>query len=202
MGLNFGVLPRAKLDRIDHQPHRRLGRIDVFLLRDVFLQDVVLQRAGELFPVSALLFRHGQIHRPNRRGGRVDGHRRRHVRQRNLIEQRLHIRQRTDRHAAFADFPLRQRMIGVVPISVGRSNATDSPVWPCERRYRKRRLVSSAVPNPANWRMVHSRAAIHLRDGCRGCKEARPESRGRVRRPNQRGPPRCRADGSGSPIPL
>ncbi len=43
------------------------------------------------------------------------------------------------------------------PICVGRSNATDRPVWPCSSRYRKRRLVSSAVAMPAYWRIVHSR---------------------------------------------
>ena len=43
------------------------------------------------------------------------------------------------------------------PIRVGRSKAIDNPVWPCSRRYLNRALVSSAVPNPANMRMVHSR---------------------------------------------
>ena len=41
---------------------------------------------------------------------------------------------------------------------MGRSNATDSAVWPWLSRYRKRALVSSAEPNPAYWRMVHSRS--------------------------------------------
>ena len=33
----------AKFEGIDHQPQRRLGRIDVLLLRDIFLENVVLQ---------------------------------------------------------------------------------------------------------------------------------------------------------------
>src|ERR687889_1660801 len=37
------------------------------------------------------------------------------------------------------------------------SKAVDSPVWPWSSRYRKRSFVSSAVPNPANWRIVHNR---------------------------------------------
>ncbi len=41
-------------------------------------------------------------------------------------------------------------------MSVGRSNATDSPPLPARRSSRKRTLVSSAVPNPANRRIVHS----------------------------------------------
>ena len=43
------------------------------------------------------------------------------------------------------------------PICVGRSKATDSPVCPWSSRYRKRRLVSSAVAMPAYWRIVQRR---------------------------------------------
>ena len=43
------------------------------------------------------------------------------------------------------------------PISVGMSKAVESPCWPASSRYRKRALVSSTVPKPANWRIVHSR---------------------------------------------
>jgi hypothetical protein len=43
------------------------------------------------------------------------------------------------------------------PMSVGMSNAVDSPVPPAPSSSRKRALVSSAVPNPANMRIVQSR---------------------------------------------
>ena len=43
------------------------------------------------------------------------------------------------------------------PISDGMSNAVERPVCPWSSRYRKRSLVSSAVPKPANWRIVHNR---------------------------------------------
>jgi hypothetical protein len=43
------------------------------------------------------------------------------------------------------------------PINDGMSNAVDNPVWPWSSRYRKRSFVSSAVPNPANCRIVHNR---------------------------------------------
>ncbi len=42
------------------------------------------------------------------------------------------------------------------PISVGRSNAVDSPSPPLRSIWWKRALVSSGVPNPANWRIVQS----------------------------------------------
>ena len=44
-----------------------------------------------------------------------------------------------------------------MPICVGRSNATDSPVCPCPSRNLNRSFDSFAVPNPAYWRIVHSR---------------------------------------------
>ena len=41
-------------------------------------------------------------------------------------------------------------------MSVGRSKAVDRPSPPAASRSWKRRLVSSAVPNPANIRIVQS----------------------------------------------
>jgi len=43
------------------------------------------------------------------------------------------------------------------PSCVGRSNATERPVWPRPSSVRKRRFVSSADPKPAYWRIVHGR---------------------------------------------
>jgi hypothetical protein len=41
-------------------------------------------------------------------------------------------------------------------MSVGMSKAVERPVCPWPSRKRKRALVSSGVPKPANWRIVHS----------------------------------------------
>ncbi len=43
------------------------------------------------------------------------------------------------------------------PSNVGMSNAVDNPSPPARSNSLNRALVSAAVPNPANWRMVHSR---------------------------------------------
>jgi len=80
-----GVL-YAEFERVNDQAHGRFGRVDVFLLRDIFLKDVVLQRAGEFFPIRALLFGNREIHRPDDGGGRVDGHGSGYVRERDLVE--------------------------------------------------------------------------------------------------------------------
>ena len=70
---------RAEREDVGDQPHRRARREDVFLLRDEFFEDVVLNRAGDLLPVGALLLGDDQIHREDHRRRRVDGHRRRDV---------------------------------------------------------------------------------------------------------------------------
>src|SRR2546426_1623516 len=57
--------------------------------------------------------------------------------------------------------PTSPRTIGAslsYPIWVGRSNATLSPSLPWAKRYLNRRFVSFAVPKPAYWRIVQSRA--------------------------------------------
>ena len=69
-------LLRAEGKHVGDQPHRRTRRIDVFLLRDEFLEDVVLDRARQRLPAGALLLRHHEIHREQHRRRRVDRHRR------------------------------------------------------------------------------------------------------------------------------
>ena len=112
--IEFRRVLRAEFESIDHQPHRRFRRIDVLLLRDIFLENVVLQSTGDFLPIGALLFRDRQIHRPDHRRRRIDRHRSRHIGERNLVEQHFHIRQRADRYAALSDFAFRERVIGVV----------------------------------------------------------------------------------------
>ena len=67
-------------DRVLDEPQRRLGREHVGAAREIFLDDVVLDRAGELLARRALLVGDADVERqqPRRRG--VDGHRRVHVR--------------------------------------------------------------------------------------------------------------------------
>src|SRR3954462_2872682 len=52
--------------------------------------------------------------------------------------------------------PRQRASSGSSPISVGMSNAVESPVCPCGKRKANRRLVSSGVPNPENIRIVQS----------------------------------------------
>jgi hypothetical protein len=54
-------LARAELDHVDHEPHRRLGREDPLLLRDVLLEDVRLDRPAQPLARNALLLAHAEV---------------------------------------------------------------------------------------------------------------------------------------------
>src|SRR5207253_692488 len=66
---------RTKLESVHYQAHRGRWGVDVLLLGNVFLQNIVLNRTGNLLPVGALLFRDHQVHRPQHRRRRIDSHR-------------------------------------------------------------------------------------------------------------------------------
>ena len=98
--------PRAELDHVGHEPHRRVDREAPLLLGDVLLQDVGLDRAGELLGRRALALGGDDVEGEHHGGGRVDRHRRRDLAHRDAGEQRLHVVERVDRHALAADLAL------------------------------------------------------------------------------------------------
>ena len=107
-------LRRAVLDHVGDEPHRRLGREDVLLLRDVLLEDVRLDRPAQVLGGDALLLADRDVEREQDRRRRVDRHRGRDVAERDPAEERLHVLERVDRHALAADLALRARVVGVV----------------------------------------------------------------------------------------
>ncbi len=62
----------------------------------------------------SLFFSHGKVHGPQDGGRRVDGHRGRDFRQRDVGQQDFHILERTDRHAAFSELAYGLRGVAVV----------------------------------------------------------------------------------------
>ena len=108
-------LSGAEHDHVLGQPERGVGREDVGSAGQIFLDDVVLGRALELGAWRALLVgdRDIESHQP-RRGG-VDGHRRVHRRERDVLEQRPHVADVGDRDADLAHLAARQDMIAVEP---------------------------------------------------------------------------------------
>ena len=64
-------------------------------------------------PVCSLLFRDGEIHREQHRRRRVDRHRGGDVRERDPVEQPLHVGERHDAHAALPDLAERELVVGI-----------------------------------------------------------------------------------------
>ena len=106
-------LLRAEREDVGDDPHRRTRRKDVLLLRDEFLQDVVLDRARQLLPVGALLLGDDQVHREDHRGRRIDRHRRGDVAERDTVEERLHVGERRHVHAALPHLAERELVVRV-----------------------------------------------------------------------------------------
>ena len=109
-------LLRPELECVDDEPHGRLGRIDPLFLRLVLFQDIVLDRAAEFRPGHAAVFGHDEIHRPDRGGRAVDGHRRAHAAHVDSAEQDLHVVGRGDRHAARPELTFGLALVGVVAV--------------------------------------------------------------------------------------
>ena len=94
---------------------RRCGphAADPFLLRDELLEHVVLDRAAQRLGRDAAPLGHHDIERQQHDGRRVDGHRRRHLIERDVVEQPLHVGERRHRHALAPDLAARPRIIGI-----------------------------------------------------------------------------------------
>src|SRR5260370_39633137 len=97
---------RAEVESVDYQLHRRADWIDPLLLRNVLLENVVLQGARNPFPIGPLFFGNYQVHCQEYRSRRIDRLRNRYILQWNAFKQDLHVRERRDGHATLADFAL------------------------------------------------------------------------------------------------
>jgi hypothetical protein len=105
----------APLDHVGHQPHRGIDREAPLLLSDVLLEDVGLDRPRQLVWRHALPFGGHDVEGEHHGGRRVDRHRHADVLERDVGEQRLHVRQAVDRHPLATDLAQRPRRIRVVP---------------------------------------------------------------------------------------
>ena len=105
---------RGVLDDVGHDAHRGSGRIDVGVPDHELLEDVVLDRAGELLLRHALLLGRHDVARQHRQHGAVHGHRHAHLVERDAVEQDLHVLDGIDRHARLADVADDARMVGIV----------------------------------------------------------------------------------------
>ena len=100
-------------EHLGGQRERWRGRIDVCAARDVFLEDVVLHRAGKCSACNTAFFRDDDVHREQRGRGRVDRHARRDLVERNSVEENVHVFDGIDRDTDTPDFPARSGRVGV-----------------------------------------------------------------------------------------
>jgi hypothetical protein len=107
----LGDLVQGPRDEVGRQADRRLGRKDVRPAREVLLQDVVLRRAGQRVTRCALLVGGRYVERQEPDGGRVDGHRRVHLPERDAVEDLLHVAEMADRDPYLADLALRHLVV-------------------------------------------------------------------------------------------
>ena len=105
---------RREDDRVAHQPHRGPGRIDPLLLRDVLLDDVILDRPGEFSPVETALFGGDEVHRQQDPCRRVDRHRHRDLLEVDPGVEVEHVVDAVDRDALAPDLALAARIVRVV----------------------------------------------------------------------------------------
>jgi hypothetical protein len=109
----FRRLAGAEQNQICGQAQGRAWREYVGSSREIFLDDVVLRGALKLVAGHALLIGGGDIESHEPRRGRIDRHGCVHGRQRNFVEQRLHVADVRDCDPNLAHFAARQRMIAV-----------------------------------------------------------------------------------------
>ncbi len=112
-------LARAPLDHVAAQAHRRVDREAPLLLRDVLLEDVGLDRAGEPLARDGAGGARaglggGDVEGEHDRRGRVDRHRDADRAEVDAAEQRLHVIQRVHSHTLTSYLSESARVVGVV----------------------------------------------------------------------------------------
>jgi hypothetical protein len=100
-------------EQVGCQPHCRNGRVDEVPARDVLLEDVVLGGAAQDLRGNALLLADELVEQQENRSRSVDGHRRGHLVQRNLVEHAAHVLDGVDGHAGAADLAQAEGVVRV-----------------------------------------------------------------------------------------
>ncbi len=103
-GVEFRDLGRTELDRVGDQPQRGLRRPDPGPARRVLLEDVVLDRPGELGARNSLSLGGGHVERQQNRRRAIDGETGADLVQWDVLEQDFGVGQGVDRDANAADF--------------------------------------------------------------------------------------------------
>ncbi len=107
------VLGRVGED-VGYDPHARPRRVDIGVADHELLQDVVLYGAGQLLRPHPLPLGGHDVEGHYGQYGPVHGHTDRHLLQRNLVEEPLHILHRIDGHPGLTDVAAYPLVVAVV----------------------------------------------------------------------------------------
>ncbi len=107
-------LARAEFDHVGDDSQRRARRANPFLLRDVLLEHVVLDRSADALPRNSVALGYDQVHRKQNRRRAIHRHRSGDPVERNSIEQRRHVVHGRDRNPFASHFAERAFVVGVV----------------------------------------------------------------------------------------
>ena len=107
-------LLRGELEDVGDDPHRGFGRIDIGVAHHVFLEDVVLDGAGELLERGALFEGGDDVEGEDGQHRAVHGHRDRNLVERDAVEEHLHVEDRVDGDTGLADIADDARVVGVI----------------------------------------------------------------------------------------
>ena len=149
--VELGHILRRVLEDIGDNAHRELGRVDIGVTHHELLQNVVLNRTGQLVERSTLLETRHDVEGQNRQHGTVHGHRHRHTVERNTVEEDLHILHRANRHTGLTYVTHYTRVVGIV--ATVRSQV---------KGYRKTLLAGSQVTTIEGIRLLGGRETCIL----------------------------------------
>ena len=105
---------RREAEDVLDRAQRRRRRVDVRVPDHELLEDVVLDRAGELLRRHAGLLGGDDVHGQRRQHGAVHRHRHGHLAEVDAVEQDLHVLDGVDGHAGEADVARRALVVAVV----------------------------------------------------------------------------------------
>ena len=99
---------------IADDPHTRSGRIDIGVTHHELLEDIILDGTAQLSGGNTLLLGRNNVESHNGNNGPVHSHGNRHLIQRNLIKEDLHILYGINRYSSLAYIPSHPFMIAIV----------------------------------------------------------------------------------------
>ena len=113
-GVEFGHVLGGELKDVRNDFHGGIRRIDVGVAHHVFLENVVLDRAGELVQRAALFLGGHDVEGQHGQHGAVHGHGNGHLVQRNALEEDFHVQDGVHGHAGLAHVTHHAGVVGVI----------------------------------------------------------------------------------------